>query len=294
MRDRDCSAASGLTHGRAIALILVGFGVCELLIWPSADVPLIDDWTYAWSVSHLLETGRLQILSISAVYPVTQILWGALFSLPHGFSFAALRFSTVVLAALGSCALYLTLCELGIERRRALFGALCVAWNPVSILLAHSFMTDVPLVAFSSCAGFAYVRGFARRRAGWIWVAIPLSVAAVLVRQVAIVVPLAAAVTSLCTRDRALRRLGLLPSFVACAAALAAWAGIGSLVGPAAVQNERLSRLQYISLVGFGGYARLSLKMLFVLALMLLPITLASLRAQRWTQLTAVAAPALA
>src|SRR5207253_1410227 len=102
------------------------------------DVPLIDDWTYAWSVSHLLETGRLQILSISAVYPVSQILWGALFSLPFGFSFAALRVSTVVLATLGSCALYLTLCALGITRARALIGTLCVAFNPVSILLAHS------------------------------------------------------------------------------------------------------------------------------------------------------------
>lgn len=294
VRTRDCSAVSSLTHGRALGVILAGFGVCELLIWPSAEVPLIDDWTYAWSVSNLLETGRLEILSISAVYPVTQILWGALFSLPHGFSFAALRFSTVVLAALGSCALYLTLCELGIERRRALFGSLCLALNPVSIVLAHSFMTDVPLVAFSSCAGFAYVRGFARSRRNWLWIAVPLSVAAVLVRQVAIVVPLAALATSLCTRDRALRRLGLLPSLAACVAALAVWAGIGTLVGTAAVQNERLSRLQYISHVGLGSYVRLSLEMLFVLALMMLPITLATLRRRSWPQLMAMVAAALA
>jgi Dolichyl-phosphate-mannose-protein mannosyltransferase len=293
VREFDGSAVSNLTHVRAITWILVGFAFCELLIWPSADIPLIDDWTYAWSVSNLLETGRLEILSISAVYPVTQILWGALFSLPHGFSFAALRLSTVVLAAIGSCALYLTLCELGIERRRALLGALCVAWNPVSIVLAHSFMTDVPLVAFSSCAGFAYVRGFVRNRSGWLWAAVPLSVAAVLVRQIAIVVPLAAAVTSLCTRDRALRRLGLSPSLVACVAALAVWAGIGSLVGTAAVQNERLSRLQYIASVSFGSYVRLTLKMLFVLALMLLPITLATLCGRRWTQLIAIVGPAL-
>src|SRR4051794_16366050 len=117
----------GLAHARAIAAILAGFALCELMIWPAANVPLIDDWTYAWSVSHLLETGRLEVLSISAVYPVTQILWGALFSLPFGFSFAALRISTVVLAALGSCALYLTLCELGLTRGRALLGTLCVA-----------------------------------------------------------------------------------------------------------------------------------------------------------------------
>jgi hypothetical protein len=284
----------GLAHARAIAAILAGFALCELMIWPAANVPLIDDWTYAWSVSHLLETGRLEVLSISAVYPVTQILWGALFSLPFGFSFAALRISTVVLAALGSCALYLTLCELGLTRGRALLGTLCVACNPVSLLLAHSFMTDVPLVALSSCAGLAYVRGFTRLQAGWLWLAVPLSIAALLVRQVAMVVPLAAAATGVLTRDRALRRLATLPTLAACAATLVAWASIGSLVGPAAMQNERLSRVQYVLQIGLGTYARLSVEMLLGLTLMLLPISLASLRGRRWGLLMAALALALA
>ena len=78
---------------------------------PLTDVPVIDDWVYAWSVEHLLKTGRLRVLEFSSVYPLAQILWGALFARVAGFSFGVLRLSTVVLAVLGCWALYLTLRE---------------------------------------------------------------------------------------------------------------------------------------------------------------------------------------
>ena len=284
----------GLAHARAIAALVAGFALCELAIWPTADVPLIDDWTYAWSVAHLLETGGLEILPISAVYPITQIAWGALFCVPFGFSFVALRISTVVLAAIGSCALYLTLSELGISRARALLGTVCVACNPVSLFLAHSFMTDAPLVALSSCTAYAYVRGLRRRQRGWLWAAVPLSIATLLVRQVGLVLPLAAAMTCTLTRDRALRQHAAVPALVALLAAVVVWASVGSWVGPAAVEGDRLQRLQYVFQLGFGEYAQLTVEMLLMLALMLLPIGLASLRRLSRLQRLALGAAAIA
>src|SRR3954468_23612982 len=76
-----------------VALCWIGLWplACVALVRPLTNVPIIDDWTYAASVEQLLQTGRLRILEISAIYPVTQVLWGALFSLPFGFSFGALR-----------------------------------------------------------------------------------------------------------------------------------------------------------------------------------------------------------
>jgi hypothetical protein len=41
------------------------------------DVPVIDDWTYAWSVEQLLIHGRLAVLDWSAVFPVGPAVWGA-------------------------------------------------------------------------------------------------------------------------------------------------------------------------------------------------------------------------
>ncbi|MGH8063771.1 MAG: hypothetical protein ACRERE_00760, partial [Candidatus Entotheonellia bacterium] len=51
-----------------------------LLVYAPVEVPIIDDWTYAWSVEHFLHTGELRMLEWSAHYPLAQILWGALFS----------------------------------------------------------------------------------------------------------------------------------------------------------------------------------------------------------------------
>src|SRR5207247_1849101 len=50
------------------------------LAYSPAAVPIIDDWTYAWSVRHLLQTGALTILEWSITYPIAQIIWGALWS----------------------------------------------------------------------------------------------------------------------------------------------------------------------------------------------------------------------
>src|ERR1051326_3060071 len=100
----------------ALAAIAAVFAAAWWLVLPRANVPVIDDWVYAWSVEHLVETGRLRVLEISAVYPIAQILWGALFARIAGFSFVVLRASTMTLSALGCGAVYLTLRELGCRR----------------------------------------------------------------------------------------------------------------------------------------------------------------------------------
>src|SRR5262245_31922451 len=89
-------------------LIIFGFFAFScLLVSPLRDVPIVDDWTYAWSVEQLLKTGRLAVLDWSAHYPIFQVLWGVLFSALFGFSFGILRLSTVLLAIFGCAALYL-------------------------------------------------------------------------------------------------------------------------------------------------------------------------------------------
>src|SRR5439155_7345725 len=125
-------------------ILLFVYSFAALLTCPLANLPFHDDWTYAWSVEHLLETGQLQILDWSVHYPFTQILWGTLFCLPHGFSFVALRVSTVVLACLGALALYGTMREFGRTRSESLIATVVLVVNPVFFVLTFSFMTDVP------------------------------------------------------------------------------------------------------------------------------------------------------
>jgi len=179
-------ALKALAPGTILLFAYFATGIALRLF---ADVPLHDDWTYAWSVEHFLKTRKLQVLDWSIHYPLAQILWGALFCLPFGFSFSALRVSTVVLAWLGSLALYGTLREVGRARTESLIASLVLIFNPVFYLLSFSFMTDVPFVSVSNIAFFFIVRGFSRRNMFDLWIGCSFGVVGFFVRQLAIAIP---------------------------------------------------------------------------------------------------------
>jgi hypothetical protein len=263
---------------------------CAALVRPLTNVPIIDDWTYAASVEQLLQTGRLRILEISAIYPVTQVLWGALFSLPFGFSFGALRISTVALAMLGGWAFYLTLRELGFVRRFAMIGTFLLTTNPTLVLLAHSFMADVPALSLASCATLLLVRGWQRSRLVELWAAVPFSMAAVMARQVAIAVPLAALIACLLGWRRwgAVGRAAVVPLVAGLASSLASWVLAGELLGPALQEAERLQRLRYIFSLGLGDYAKALFEIALAVAFMLVAAPLATLSPRRPRRLALV------
>jgi hypothetical protein len=170
-------------------ILLVVYSLAAVLIHPFANLPFHDDWTYAWSVEHFLHTGELQVLDWSVHYPFSQILWGALFCLPFGFSFSALRISTVVFAWLGALALYGTLRELGRARVESLIATAVLVANPVSFVLGFSFMTDVPFISLANIAFFFIVRGLSRRRPFELYVGCIFAACDLFVRQIAVAIP---------------------------------------------------------------------------------------------------------
>jgi hypothetical protein len=161
-----------------------------LLAWAPVEVPIIDDWTNAWSVEHFLHTGELRMLEWSAHYPLAQILWGALFSRLLGFSFAILRCCTLVLAWAGLLALYGTLREVGIRPRLAGLSTLMLWCNPVVFVLSHSFMTDVPFVSTMNAALLGYVRWVNRGRTWDLGLGSVVATLAFLIRQLGAALPL--------------------------------------------------------------------------------------------------------
>jgi len=171
------------------ALLILLYSSAAILIRPFANLPFHDDWTYAWSAERFLKTGELQILDWSVHYPLVQILWGALFCLPYGFSFSALRASTVVLAWLGALALHGTLRELGRTRSESLIATVVLVTNPVFFVLSFSFMTDVPFVSVANIAFFFIVRGVCRRNSFQLCVGCVFAVCALFIRQVAVAIP---------------------------------------------------------------------------------------------------------
>ena len=171
------------------AILILLYSSAAILVRPFANLPFHDDWTYAWSVEHLLKTGELQILDWSVHYPFAQILWGALFCLPYGFSFSALRVSTVVLAWLGALALYGTLRELGHTRNASLIATVVLVANPVFFVLSFSFMTDVPFLSFANIAFFFIAQGLSRRSPLEIYAGCIFAAGALFIRQIAVAIP---------------------------------------------------------------------------------------------------------
>src|SRR4029077_15341361 len=171
------------------AVLLFIYSSAIFLLHPLPNLPFHDDWTYAWSVEHFLNTGELQVLDWSVHYPFVQILWGALFCLPFGFSFSALRVSTVVLAWVGAVALYGTLRELGRARSESLIATVVLVANPVFFVLGFSFMTDVPFVSFASVAFFFVTRGLSRKSPSQIYLSCIFAACALFIRQIAVTIP---------------------------------------------------------------------------------------------------------
>ncbi|HWC02661.1 MAG TPA: glycosyltransferase family 39 protein [Methylomirabilota bacterium] len=134
-------------------------GVVPLIaLRPLQNAPFVDDWTYAWSVEHLLETGEVRILDWSTSLNVVHVLWGALFCLPFGFSFSALRLSTWVASLLALLGLHSLLRALGASRRDALIGIALLGFYPIYFILSFSFMTDVPFLTAVTWFFWALVR----------------------------------------------------------------------------------------------------------------------------------------
>ena len=216
------------------AAIAVVFIAGWVLVTPWPNVPVIDDWVYAWSVEHLLRTRELRVSDFSSIYPIAQILWGALFAGVAGFSFGILRLSTVVLAYAGCAAIYLTLLELEIDPRVSLVAALTVALSPVYFALSFTFMTDVPFVALCSIALFCYVSALVRGEPRRLWWGGVAAMLAFFIRPIGVVLPLSV-VAGFHPREwkTAARDYGL-PLVLTVAAMIAGWLAMPDRARPAA------------------------------------------------------------
>jgi len=158
---------------------------------PIGNFPLNDDWAYAYSVQHLLQHGKLRFSDWTATNLLGQVVWGALFCLPLGFSFTALRFSTVVLGFVGILGTYGILRELNTSRQIAAIGALTLAFCPIYFVLSLTFMNDVPFVAFAIASLYFFMCGLRLESPPTIAVSFVLAGTAILTRQTGVALPIA-------------------------------------------------------------------------------------------------------
>lgn len=136
-----------------ICQLLVKFGdeLVILLLWvvavfiinPIGEFPLNDDWAYSLDVFHLSEEGRLILSDWPAMTLIAQIGWGALVTTIFGFSFSALRISTIVVGFFAVLGFYRILQTATLNKTSSRIGTLLFMFTPLFFVNAYTFMTEV-------------------------------------------------------------------------------------------------------------------------------------------------------
>ena len=273
-----------------------------LLVDPRGDFPLVDDWSYGRTVKVLVEDGKFYYDGWSSPTLFLQILYGALFCLPFGFSFEALRISGIVSGFAGSVGTYLLLREARATRFIATVGSLVVALNPIYFQHSFTFMTDVPFTAVAIFSGIFFLRALRTESTRDLVIGTILASCAILIRQIGAAVPLGYAVARLATTGLSKRVLlrSAWPLGVGVAVLTVHHTVIDYLqLTPAlqgAVQEAILARLEARGLLGLAiSTLRSALTQCSHVALLILPFLLVLLGGtEHWRSLRPAAKTALA
>jgi hypothetical protein len=190
---REPSAAPA-PIGRADLLVMGAIAVLwvsmAIVVDPVGDFPLNDDWAYGLPVKWLVETGRLRVTDWAAMTLVAHVVWGSLPAILAGFSFTALRISTLAIAPVGLSATYLAGREIGLPRWLAAAAVGLFVVSPIFISLSYSFMTDINFFSLMMLAVFLLLRGVRRGDGVSYWAGWAAVLAATLIRQLGLAIPI--------------------------------------------------------------------------------------------------------
>ncbi|MCC6797452.1 MAG: glycosyltransferase family 39 protein [Candidatus Hydrogenedentes bacterium] len=179
-----------------------------LLVPPTGDFPLNDDWVYAIPVKTLLDGHGYVAHPYRAAYGIFQTYWGAAFCLIFGYSYTVLRVSTLVLAVVAVCLTAKCARELGASRNVALFCGAMLFANPLFMNLSYTFMTEVPYIALMAASGYFYLRALRRGHVLDVFLGSAFGVLAFSNRQYGVLASIAFVLSLLVANRRALIRPG--------------------------------------------------------------------------------------
>ena len=125
-------------------LCALALALCAIASIPRLEMGFDDDFSYIWTARAMANTGRIVYNGWATAMLGWQIYWGALFIKLFGFSFAAMRASTLVVGMATAALLQRLLVRLGINEWNSTLATLTVVTSPIFLPFALSFMSDVP------------------------------------------------------------------------------------------------------------------------------------------------------
>ncbi|KAF0125607.1 MAG: 4-amino-4-deoxy-L-arabinose transferase-related glycosyltransferase of PMT family [Elusimicrobia bacterium] len=171
--------------------------------------PLNDDWSYAMAAERLLKDGVLRLSDWASATQVLHLAGGALSALLFGEGFQSLRLYTA-LCACGSAWLMFRICAgLGASPAVSALLSAALVFNPLSVLLGNSFMTDMTYLFWMLLSFRLFTLFLEQGREGLLLAAGAAAAGAYLTRQLGIFLPLAFTPLLLARPDKG-RKLALL------------------------------------------------------------------------------------
>lgn len=224
----------GLLLLMLLCLLMVGF------VDPFRESVADDDWSYALTVRHLLETGEYRLNAWAAANMPVQIYWGAALAKVFGYSFTTLRFSTLILTFFGLLAFYNLLRDFGSSDTEASLLTLALLASPRLLYLSFSFMTDMQFLSWLNIAFLLYARAIRRHSYTVMALASIAGTGAIGTRQFGVALPMGLVAAWLLNRHRwpntSIQAVGLALPLLA-----AVWQISAGLLTPTFTQRVRLA-----------------------------------------------------
>jgi hypothetical protein len=116
---------------------------CALVARPFAETGICDDWSYIKTTQILAATGHIAYNGWATAMLGWQLFLGAFFVKLFGFSFTAVRLSTLIVAMTTGYLLQRTFVRAGVSEGNATLATLAFILSPLFVPLAFTFMSDV-------------------------------------------------------------------------------------------------------------------------------------------------------
>ncbi len=183
------SVKNGFASCRDLLILLLLWCGAVALANPAGDFPLNDDWAYGLNTRALAVENRLFFSEWPAMTLIAHTLWGALFCKFFGFSFTALRFSTLLTGLIGLAGFYRLLTWATLPRQMVWFLSLLLVFNPFWFVLANSYMTDVPFLAVLLWSVYFFLKMLEKPAVTVLLCATFFAIWACFIRQLGLIVP---------------------------------------------------------------------------------------------------------
>ena len=169
-----------------LPMALAAFALTVLFVNPVRETAVEDDWAYALTVQHLLDTGTYQLHDWAAANMPFQICWGGVLAGLLGYSFSSLRISTLLLAFVGLIAFYFLAMEHGLNRSQAGLLTFGLLSSPLFLRWSFTFMTDIPFLVCLIISLLLYAKALRLQSYPLMLLASTAASAAILTRQLGI------------------------------------------------------------------------------------------------------------